>query len=162
MRHAVPIGLGVALLFLILHPGPADMIRRARLPRGIRNNNPGNIERTGTRWRGMAEDQSADPRFIVFESPLWGLRAIARVLRTYRRRGIDTVRSIIARWAPPHENPTEAYIAAVAARLGKPADAPVTDADMIPLMEAIVQHENGVQPYDRALFAQAAELERQA
>lgn len=30
------------------------------LPRGIRNRNPGNIERESDRWLGMSADQSSD------------------------------------------------------------------------------------------------------
>jgi hypothetical protein len=132
------------------------------LPRGIRNNNPGNIERTGVRWRGMSVDQSGDPRFAVFDAPIWGLRAMARILRTYRDRGENTIRAIISRWAPPTENLTDAYVEAAARHVGRSPDEILTAADMIPLMEAIVRHENGVQPYDRALFAAALDLEQRA
>lgn len=159
---------GAALLWVLSRTTTGeDVIRRtidraARIPRGIRNHNPGNIERTGTRWRGMAEDQSADPRFIVFEAPIWGLRAIARVLRTYRRQGHTTIRAIINRWAPPIENPTAAYIDAVAREVGIGPDVPVPEERVQALMQAIVRFENGTQPYDPALFAQAIALERQA
>jgi len=38
------------------------------IPRGIRNHNPGNIEK-GDPWQGLAADQSGDPRFAVFAAP---------------------------------------------------------------------------------------------
>jgi hypothetical protein len=131
------------------------------LPRGIRNNNPGNIERTGDKWRGMAPEQT-DPRFVVFTDPVFGLRAMARVLRNYQRAGFTTVRQMIHRWAPPAENATDAYVDAVAAAIGKRPDDDVTDADFPALMAAIVKHENGMQPYPPELFAQALQLERTA
>ena len=53
--------------------------------RGIRNNNPGNIDRNATKWQGMADKQD-DPRFIVFTSPQYGIRAMARVLLTYQSK----------------------------------------------------------------------------
>jgi hypothetical protein len=85
-------------------------------PRGIRNNNPGNIDRNTTKWQGMADDQSSDPRFVVFKTPQAGIRALAKILLTYQNHdGLKTVRGIIGRWAPAVENNTSAYVAAVAA-----------------------------------------------
>lgn len=132
--------------------------------RGLRNNNPGNIVRTGEQWRGMSADQSADSRFVVFDSPVWGLRALARILRKYNAAGLVTVRDIINRWAPPVENDTGAYIASVARAVGVAPTQPLvlTDDALSRIMEAIVQHENGQQPYSPELFAQAIQLERSA
>lgn len=131
------------------------------LPRGIRNHNPGNIER-GAPWQGLAADQSADDRFAVFESPRWGIRAIARVLITYQdKRKIRTVRGILSRWAPTTENDTVAYVAHVSKRLdvGPSELIDVHDyAVMRPLVEAIILHENGMQPYDDATIDQGLRL----
>ena len=79
--------------------------------RGIRNNNPGNIEKSkNNKWQGMAESQP-DKRFITFTSPEWGIRAIARILINYKDKyDLDTVKKIISRWAPPSENNTGAYV----------------------------------------------------
>lgn len=134
-----------------------------RLSRGIRNNNPGNIERTRVRWKGMASDQSADPRFIVFTAPQWGLRAIARILLGDWREGQDTIASLIEEWAPPHENDTVAYVRAVGVAAGvdpyMPADIPGLLPKIIP---AIVKHENGSQPYSPELIQLGIDLERSA
>lgn len=134
-----------------------------RAPRGIRNNNPGNIERTSVRWKGMAADQSGDPRFIVFTAPEWGIRAIARILLGDWREGQNTIASLINEWAPPHENDTRAYVAAVGRAAGvdpyKPADIP----GLLPkIIAAIVRHENGVQPYRAELIQLGIDLERSA
>ena len=122
----------------------------AQLPRGIRGNNPGNIDRTGTKWQGMAADQSGDPRFIVFDAPEWGIRAIVRVLRTYYdKHGLRTVKGIINRWAPPVENDTEAYFVTVAKKLGvDPGEQiDIDDLDTLrTLVKAIIRHENGRGP----------------
>lgn len=128
--------------------------------RGIRNNNPGNIERVpGVRWQGEAEQQR-DARFVTFSEPQWGIRAIARVLITYQdaRRAndgsrIDTVEKFISRWAPPTENDTAAYIRAVKTSLGDAANGTIDVYDwatMRALVLAIIRHENGAQPYDDA------------
>ena len=126
------------------------------IPRGIRANNPGNIERNATRWQGMAHDQSGDPRFVVFTAPEWGIRAIARLLLTYQdKHHLDTLEKIINRWAPPSENVTSAYVKAVAAALKVPATAPVNvhvPETMRALVKAIIKHENGVQPYPDAVI----------
>ncbi len=119
------------------------------VPRGIRNNNPGNL-RKGDDWRGLSEEQS-DPSFCVFVGPLWGLRALARVLLNYqRKRGLRTIAEIIGRWAPSNENDTAAYIAAVAGHLHVAPKSPLDLEDRCTLflfVEAIVRRENGVQPY---------------
>lgn len=140
----------------------------AILPRGIRNNNPGNIRLSSSRWQGQKRFQF-DPAFVEFEDPVFGLRALMRLLLTYHiRHGLDTVESIINRYAPPAENATDAYIHAVCRRLG------VKRADKIDVMavsvltalaRAITRHENGAPPrgtspdwYADAVFEQAAAL----
>jgi len=130
--------------------------------RGLRNNNPGNIERGRAAWLGMAEDQSTDPRFIVFKSPEYGIRAIARLLRNYRASGFTTIRQIISRWAPPKENNTALYIAQAAAALGVSPDMTLGSDKLPALIEFIILKENGQQPYPPELIARGIELERSA
>lgn len=123
------------------------------LPRGIRNHNPGNLRRSGDPWQGLAKEQT-DPEFFQFVSAKWGIRALARTLITYQdRHGLTTVSQIIGRWAPPNENDTGAYVCAVVNRVGVAADERVDVHDyetLRPLVEAIVRHENGQQPYTNA------------
>lgn len=133
------------------------------LPRGIRNYNPGNIDRVaGTRWQGQAREQK-DSRFVTFLDPVWGIRAIARVLITYqdkRRAGdgsrIDSVREVIERWAPAHENNTDAYAVHVAKALGIGPDDESLDVydylTMRTLVLAIIRHENGPGPLPGGLW----------
>ncbi|RYF06525.1 MAG: structural protein P5 [Comamonadaceae bacterium] len=132
------------------------------IPRGIRNNNPGNIDRNATKWQGMAADQSDDPRFVVFTEPKWGLRALAKVLLTYyRTHKLDTPMAIVDRWAPPVENDTLAYAGQVAKALGVARGERIdveNPAVLAPLVKAIVQHENGQQPYPDDLIVEAVRL----
>lgn len=121
------------------------------LPRGIRNHNPGNIRRDGKPppWRGLAKDQ-ADPAFLIFDAPLWGLRALARTLFTYYfKYNLRTPRAIITRYAPPVENDTGAYVAQVADWMGVRPDAEIDTSleTWVKLMQGIVRHENGVGAY---------------
>ena len=131
-------------------------------PRGIRNNNPGNIDRTAEKWQGMAADQSSDSRFVVFSAPVWGLRALAKVLLSYQRKhGLRTPAAIIGRWAPPVENDTGAYARQVAKGLGVGVDDQIDlqrPETLQRILPAIVQHENGQQPYPASLIAEAVRL----
>lgn len=135
--------------------------------RGVRNNNPGNIDRNATKWQGMAADQSSDPRFVVFADAKWGIRAIARLLLTYSSQyGLKTVRELIGRWAPPGENNTTAYIDAVAAGLKAAGIAATADTyiivdsatTMTALVRGIILHENGSDPYTDAQIAEGIRL----
>ncbi|EBN4270961.1 hypothetical protein DO028_13260 [Salmonella enterica] len=117
--------------------------------RGIRNNNPGNLEYSKSNpWVGQNGD---DGRFAKFETPEHGIRALGRNLMSYQRQGIDTVSEIINRWAPPTDNnDTAAYIKAVCEQLGVSADEPLDSSNpdtLKALCAAIIQHENGSQPY---------------
>jgi len=113
------------------------------LPRGIRNNNPGNIRLSNDRWQGMASTQT-DGAFVQFVSPEYGFRAMTRVLRSYERRGITTINGIVSRWAPSNENHTAAYVKFVSDYLGL---APSADVNLslyiLPLLKAITIYENG-------------------
>lgn len=122
------------------------------LPRGIRNNNPGNIRKSGDAWQGLADIQP-DSAFFSFADPVYGIRALAKIIRNYRDRyGLHTVEGIINRWAPPVENNTGAYVNAVAAAVGVGPNQPLAfDAgQMRALVSSIIQHENGQQPYSSA------------
>ena len=99
------------------------------------------------RYRGERQP-SRDPEFKQFETLAWGYRAIFVLLDTYRRRyGLDTLRGMISRWAPPSENHTDNYIRAVASDTGIDPDEALDTRDartMIPVAAAISRVENGV------------------
>lgn len=121
-----------------------------RLPtRGVRNNNPGNI-RHGDAWQGMRPEQT-DRDFVQFTTPEFGIRALAKTLLSYQaKHGLRTVAQIVARWAPPSENDTAAYIKAVAGAVRVRPDDPLVLTDravMLPLVRAIIGRENGYSPY---------------
>ena len=128
--------------------------------RGLRLNNPG-LLRHGDAWLGRASEQP-DPDFVAFATPEYGLRALVKTLTTYQRRhGLRTLRELVTRWAPPSENDTTAYLRAVARALDRDADAPVdvrSPRDARALIEAIVRHENGQQPYDAATIREGLRL----
>lgn len=122
-------------------------------PRGIRNNNPGNIRKSAINWKG--ETPGSDPDFETYLTPEDGIRAMTRILLNYQAtHGLQTVRQIINRWAPPVENDTGAYVMHVAEACMVDADEPLYLAEDPALLEAmvatIIRHENGQQPYPLA------------
>ena len=132
---------------------------RAALPRGVRNNNPGNIREAaggGTAWVGERTTDD-DPSFEEFETPTMGFRALARTLLTYRRRhGLRTIAGIVARWAPPNENDTPAYIAFVSRLMQAEPDLEIDVENrptLIVLCSAIARKECGYRPGGADWFA---------
>lgn len=125
----------------VVHDESGVPVDHANAPRGIRNNNPGNIE-YGSFARGAGATGS-DGRFAVFASMQEGMQATEKLLQGYIARGYDTIRTIISRWAPGSENNTSAYIADVAKKLGLSADQHVSGAQAGDIAKAIFSHENG-------------------
>jgi hypothetical protein len=120
-------------------------------PRGIRNNNPGNL-RPGSPWQGLANPSVDESNYLIFTSPAWGIRALAKNLLTQQNTyGLRTVRGIISKYAPATENLTVAYINAVSQDMGVTADQLLNlhnPGTLIDMVRAIIRHENGQQPYD--------------
>lgn len=119
-----------------------------KAPRGIRNNNPGNIDFNlhAPAWLGEIRP-SADPRFCQFDTMAHGVRALAENFLAYHMRDhINTIQGAINRWAPSVENNTSAYVQAVAQGCGvHPQDVyPFTDNHhLCALCAAVIEHENG-------------------
>ncbi len=112
--------------------------------RGIRNNNPLNIRKTGIKWLG--EILGSDNAFEQFQSLVYGLRAGMVNIKTYFGRGKNTITEIITSWAPPSDgNNTKAYIKTVSERSGIPANQKLTfdKKTIIPIVKAMVFVENG-------------------
>jgi VIT1/CCC1 family predicted Fe2+/Mn2+ transporter len=98
----------------------------------------------------------------VFSSHEYGIRALALLLTTYQdRHGLRSIRQLINRWAPPVENVTSAYVNHVAALTGRDPDVNLDlhrYADLRPLVEAIITHELGGQPYSAAVIDEGLRL----
>jgi hypothetical protein len=114
------------------------------MTRGERNHNPGNIRRVkGVIWVGQSPEQT-DDAFVQFTDAKYGIRAIARILASYERQGIDTLGQAIDRWAPPNENNSQAYVDAVCADCGIGPDTLISLRDhFTQIVTAIIRHENG-------------------
>lgn len=117
-----------------------------KISRGLRNNNPLNIRRNSTQWKGLSPVQR-DKEFFSFTDAGWGYRAAFITLRNYyRRHGLKTLRQWITRWAPPVENDTDAYVGFVSSKTGIDADAGLYVDDPVSMQKivAAMSHmENG-------------------
>lgn len=120
-------------------------IGRQKLPRGIRNNNPGNIE-DGPFARSQPGYKGSDGRFAIYDSPEAGTAAKTALLGSYGRKGINTVEGVVNRWAPPTENDSGSYAQFVSQKLGVDPRAPLDMGDpgtLSRLSAAIAERENG-------------------
>lgn len=122
------------------------MSNTARLPRGYRNCNPGNIRISKTVYKGEVVP-SQDTAFKQFSSMAYGFRAMFVLLHYYYHRlGLKTVRQIISRYAPESENNTNAYVKWVSDAIFKGADIPIDIAsrdEMVLIVAAMAKVENG-------------------
>ena len=66
------------------------------IPAPIRYNNPGSLMRGG--------------KMVQYPTMEEGLKALDQNLASYGKKGINTLSDVIATWAPPSENNTNAYI----------------------------------------------------
>lgn len=114
------------------------------LARGLRNCNPLNIRRVaGTKWEGQSALQT-DASFVCFNAMEWGIRAAFCILRTYARRyQCLSPADIVGRWAPPHQNDTDAYIRNVCTWTGFGGRQHLTEADWPRLVQAMARQESG-------------------
>lgn len=118
-------------------------------PRGLRNNNPGNLNYVGQ--AGAHKEPGERGRFAVFATAEAGLMALRSQLLLYIQRDhLNSVAAIIAKWAPPSENNTKSYVKGVAHSLGTTPTAPLGNVSphlIAGLMRAIIMMENGQDPY---------------
>ena len=130
------------------------------IPRGIRNNNPGNIKKNNVDWDGLSEEQT-DNTFFQFTDPIYGIRALTKILLTYRHKyDLKNVWAIINRYAPPSENDTEAYKNFVTQKTGLNMLEEIDNSveAYLPVVKAIILMENGEQPYDDEIILQGMNL----
>lgn len=115
----------------------------ASVSRGIRNNNPGNLNYAGQ--RGAHLEAGPNGRFAVFGTQDEGIAALAAQLGLYAKRGNDTIAGIVNQYAPASDgNDVSAYIADLTRSTGRKANEHLNLNDpsvLVPLMQAIIRHE---------------------
>lgn len=121
----------------------------ANKPRGIRNNNPGNIRNSeANEWLGeVASKEKQDEDFEEFQDMAHGVRAMMRLLVNYQRNyNLHTIRELIGRWAPRTENDTNLYVRLVSDEMGVPACCGIDLSEkgtICALVDAMIYVENG-------------------
>jgi hypothetical protein len=114
--------------------------------RGIRNNNPGNIE-----YGEFAKKMGAvgsDGRFAIFPTMEQGVGAATILLRGKVLAGNATVGKAIRSYigTDPTQNDYGAYLKAVQQTSGLTPETAVTAENIHPLVMAMLQHESGYRP----------------
>ena len=137
-----------------------SFLNEKNLPRGVRNNNIGNITKTNINWMGKIKN-GTDAHFEQFISIPFGIRALIKNIRTEISRG-KTLKEFTYRYAPPSENNTAAYLNALENATGmKPDDKLKDDKALIKaLVFAIGVKENGKNYTDNTDFEQGYELSK--
>lgn len=119
--------------------------------RGIRNNNPGNLQKTDVQWQGKVD--STDPRYEAFATPEAGIRALALNAQHLQANGAQSVTDLIGKWSPVKENGpevTQAYIDNVSKSMGVSPTDNINLQDPAQLQaftQAVINQENGGNPY---------------
>ncbi|HHS9743008.1 TPA: hypothetical protein ACTW90_005492 [Raoultella ornithinolytica] len=136
-------------LSIILPPGSAtsrgnvNYNQPSNQALGLRNNNPGNL-------RVAPNATGVNRGFVTYDNSNDGLAAMARQLMLYGDRGNNTLNSMIHTYAPRSENDTQSYINSVSAATGfQPQQRmDLHNPEVLKsVMAAMIQHENGAQPY---------------
>ena len=123
--------------------------KQTATPRGIRNNNPGNIRNSAANnWRGeVPKGEKQDSVFEEFEDMAHGVRAMMCLLVRYQcEYNLRSIQELIGRWAPSSENDTGSYVRSVSREVGVPACCAIDLSDkgtLCALVDAMIHVENG-------------------
>ncbi len=131
----------------------------AKMVRGIRNNNPGNLRpMPSQKWEGeTAPDTAKGGPFSRFTAPYYGWRAATiDIYGDITKRGQDTLRRLVFgtpeknfqdAYAPPSENDAKRYLQVLVDALKIAPDMKLNPWLHGPaLLRAIAKHENGLDP----------------
>ena len=135
------------------------------LPRGLRNNNPLNLIISDTPWLGKVDrEHNTDGTFEQFMTLELGYRAAIVNIRTMIRRDrLDTINTLIPRWAPePNPAQVEHYIDYVSRRsyIGRSDRLLYANKNQIcRLVHAMALFENGIRPKDTEPYLSFGRIE---
>ena len=119
--------------------------RSAYLSRGIRNNNPGNLNFAGQ--KGATLESGPNARFASFPTMLEGVAALDRQVMLYLKRGKNTIDQIIDIYAPSSDgNNTSSYKSYLSQYTGLGVKEKIDGSNfevMKKLIQGIINHENG-------------------
>lgn len=119
--------------------------RSAYLSRGIRNNNPGNLNFAGQ--KGATLESGPNARFASFPTMLEGIAALDRQVMLYLKRGKNTIDQIIDIYAPSSDgNNTSSYKSYLSQYTGLGVKEKIDGSNfeiMRKLIQGIINHEKG-------------------
>ncbi|EFO1295490.1 lytic transglycosylase domain-containing protein [Escherichia coli] len=119
--------------------------RSAYLSRGIRNNNPGNLNFAGQ--KGATLESGPNACFASFPTMLEGIAALDRQVMLYLKRGKNTIDQIIDIYAPSSDgNNTSSYKSYLSQYTGLGVKEKIDGSNfeiMRKLIQGIINHENG-------------------
>lgn len=118
---------------------PVVQIRENTL--AFRNNNPGNLRYA--KQRGAVQGEGG---FAAFATPKAGYQALIDQILLDTKRG-HTLESFLAKYAPPSENDTEAYLKFLETRVGSTRVDPLEKVDLHALAQAIALMESGTKVF---------------
>jgi hypothetical protein len=132
------------------------------LPRGYRNNNPGNLRISKSLWLGKVPlEDNTDGAFEQFISMEYGLRAMMKLLIKYiTKYGDEDVVAIVDRYAPSEENDTDNYVNTIIKYTGfGPYDDLKPDKEtIIKLVNAMCIQENGINKISQETLEKAWDM----
>ncbi|HUX55766.1 MAG TPA: hypothetical protein VMV77_02255 [Bacteroidales bacterium] len=110
--------------------------------RGMRNNNPFNMNKTDSLWLGLVP--GSDVRFASFIDLEHGVRAgLINLFNGYFSRNL-TLRQIVGKYAPASDNNNElAYVEAIRKKTGIIGEQVPSKGQWLSVASAILFHENG-------------------
>ncbi|HDD8784983.1 TPA: transglycosylase [Escherichia coli] len=135
--------------------------------RNYRNNNLGNLVFANQEGAALeAPNAKGEQRFARFNTPEEGIRALANQVSSYYNgtsaaagyQKLQTVSSIISKWAPPKENNTNQYIDNVSKYLGVSPNEKIDVSNpevMTQLVRAIATKEGGNPPVNNEFIKNA-------
>lgn len=135
-----------AIASLLMSPKSAkgegkSFLGDASKPRGIRNNNPGNLKLTNIPWKGKIPNHlNTDGIFEQFENWYYGVRAMWKDISGDILEGKNTIRKLITEYSTTDRGE---YIDFVSSFTGVGKDSRLLEADMYVLLDAISRYENG-------------------
>lgn len=139
--------IGLILYFIFKDRVNASVVTVVTgVPRGFRNNNPGNIKKSPETFLG--ETTTTDNRFKMFLDMKSGLRAMMKILDTYFEKGFDTNYKIAQRWSNESGHKLINYIKVLEKYNGKEPDETIylDGSELMNLVKGIVYAENGKFP----------------
>lgn len=135
--------------------GPLSQTNDKALPVGIRQNNPGNIIKTGSRWKGEVPNNQT--RFKEFATAQDGIGALVNNLKTnYFSKGYNTLEKIVKRWTETQKDWPD-YIKNLSTATGLKATEKfdfnkLKPHQLVGLVKAMIKQENGYVPYSDSVI----------